>query len=563
MKTRAHLLLATLAFAAFVGCADENDPKTWVKRLDDPAQRAPAIKRLGQFFEDAMTKNSKNRDSAEVKALLDTIVEPMAQAYTKGGLDDKTRKELIKELADMRDPRTAPALAKAFQDYEAGKSDEDVRYAAQAAKGLAEGGKFTDQAAIDALWGCFSKFSPTKSKSINTTTDLHDAVLAVKHPSWGQKAVEKLAAKVVLDDQPVNDQLDFWQMTAVQVIKELNFKPAAKSLVTVLVTKEKLKLANVAKAALMKMPKEAVPQLVSALGGEGDFGVAESSYGAEKGWLIPVIDVLSYISTPDAKKAVLGAIPTADNDDNRRAFALYLVQFPTDASTLDAFKATYAKLPPIASKPEAVTGKERLSLLALADKFYDPSMVPWMLKEAGAAKGDLILTAQVNAIVAAIKIMQPDQKKLVEDAIKSLDGQKMSAKEKDDIDVAVHKPFAQATALVDQCNKDAGCYAKVLDETIPATPGANSKAIKAAAMAATIGSDATRADLVAKVGKVTNPGARLAVVEAIDHLAPNGDAKAADALEKIVEEGKGNKELGAANDAVYKVALRLRARAGQ
>ena len=30
-----------------VSCADENDPKTWAKRLDDPAQRVPAIKRLG------------------------------------------------------------------------------------------------------------------------------------------------------------------------------------------------------------------------------------------------------------------------------------------------------------------------------------------------------------------------------------------------------------------------------------------------------------------------------------------------------------------------------------
>ena len=32
--------------AAIAGCADENDPKTWVKRLDAPAQRAPAIKGL-------------------------------------------------------------------------------------------------------------------------------------------------------------------------------------------------------------------------------------------------------------------------------------------------------------------------------------------------------------------------------------------------------------------------------------------------------------------------------------------------------------------------------------
>ena len=139
----------------------------------------------------------------------------------------------------------------------------------------------------------------------------------------------------------------------------------------------------------------------------------------------------------------------------------------------------------------------------------------------------------------------------------------MSGNEKTDVDNAVHKPFAMATALVDQCNKDASCYVKVLDEQIPATPGGNAKAVKAAAMAATLGNDATRGDLVAKINKVTNPGARLAVVEAIDHLAPTGDVKAAEALEKIVEAEKSSKELAAANDALYKVALRLRARAGQ
>ncbi len=33
-----------------VACADENAPETWVKRLDDPAQRATAIQRLSGMF---------------------------------------------------------------------------------------------------------------------------------------------------------------------------------------------------------------------------------------------------------------------------------------------------------------------------------------------------------------------------------------------------------------------------------------------------------------------------------------------------------------------------------
>src|SRR5271169_5199005 len=82
------------AAAALVACDDENDPKTWVKKLDDPAQRANAIKRLTQFYEDGMTKASNNADAPEIKALLDTIVDPLAKTYTAGGLDEKTRVDL-------------------------------------------------------------------------------------------------------------------------------------------------------------------------------------------------------------------------------------------------------------------------------------------------------------------------------------------------------------------------------------------------------------------------------------------------------------------------------------
>jgi hypothetical protein len=103
----------------------------------------------------------------------------------------------------------------------------------------------------------------------------------------------------------------------------------------------------------------------------------------------------------------------------------------------------------------------------------------------------------------------------------------------------------------------------VLDEPIPPGAGNNGKAIKAAAMAAMIGNDTTRGDLVSKLPRVTNLGARLAVAEAIDHLLPNGDVKTAEALEQLVDREKDIKEIALANDALYKVALRLRARAGK
>ena len=150
----ALLFSLVLASTAVSGCADENDPKTWAKRLDDPAQRVPAIKRLDQFFNDAMGSATavNKREDDKVKKVLDESVEPLTKTYIAGGLDEKTRKDLIKLLGDMGDPRAAPAYAKAFKDFEPGKNDDDVKYASQGTTRLAQAGQATDQGLVDALW---------------------------------------------------------------------------------------------------------------------------------------------------------------------------------------------------------------------------------------------------------------------------------------------------------------------------------------------------------------------------------------------------------------------------
>jgi hypothetical protein len=72
----------------------------------------------------------------------------------------------------------------------------------------------------------------------------------------------------------------------------------------------------------------------------------------------------------------------------------------------------------------------------------------------------------------------------------------------------------------------------------------------------------TRAELLKRVDKVHNTGARIALCEAIDELSPKGDPAAADALDKIVaaDVKNGDKELVAADNTVAQVAWRLRVR---
>jgi hypothetical protein len=562
LRLVAHLCLAATGATAILGmgslvtaCTDENDPATWVKRLDDPLQRAAAIKRLQSFYDDATTRANKNTDDPKVKAIVDTIVDPLTKVYTTVTLDEKTRKDLIKVLADMRDPRASPAFAKAFNEYDPGKNDEDVKFSAQAVNSLAKSGKLTDQGVIDALWTCFSKFQVSKAKSINLVTDLHDAVLAVKNPSYGPKAVEKLAAPV--DPKIVEqamDQIQFWQRTSIQIISELKFTPAVKALVTVVVNPAKSDLRPTANAALMRMPKEAEPVLIAALKQtDPDFAKFAAMY-EDKSYIAIVGDSLSWLSRPAGKAAILEALAAADNDQNRTLLAQSLVHYPPDATIVKAFLDAYKAIPANAAIPLLRGGNAHGALVEASAQFYQPSLTDWLVKEIVGAKGDTADEFQLFALDASIKLMQGSEMAAVQAQVARVG----APREKD--------MYKYASQVVQKCTADASCYVKVLDEPIPTSPPIAAEApVKAAWMAAEygVGNAAIRAALVDKVDKVKVPGARLALCEAIDFLAPQGDTAAADKLDKIVEAdtATGDKGLMQGDDVVVKVSERLRARA--
>ncbi|MBX3206711.1 MAG: hypothetical protein KF764_16700 [Labilithrix sp.] len=539
-----------LASTAMVACADENDPKTWVKRLDDPAQRAPAIKRLDEMFNAAMGSESNNREAPKVKAVVDDSIEALAKTYTAGGLDEKTRKDLIKLIADMGDPRAAPAFAKAFKDYEPGKNDDDVKFAAQGSSRLSNSGKLTDQPLIDALWDCFAKFQPSKAKSINLVKDLQSAVKTVKHPSWGPKAVALLNAPVTDPKNPDQgmDQLQFWQLTAVQLIGDTKFTAGVGPLVKVLMTPTKRDLTFPVRLALHKMPKEAEPELIKALKGEGDYQKLAEAY-PEKAYLPLIAEPLAYISRPSGLTAIQEALTTADTDQNRTILATYLTYFPTDPKNVKAYTDAYAKIAPNAAIPLMGGANGHAILAGTAANFFDPSLTEWILKEVASAKGEAADAMPASGLPAAIKLMTVEQAKAVGDAVNKIPGQ---AIEKD--------MFKSASAVLDKCKKDAACYLGVLDTPVPsAPPAAKMGHVKAVWMAVELHPDDTRTKLLERVEKVKDGSVRLAILEGIDTLSPKGDAAIADKLEKLVETERaaGN---AAGTDEMYRIALKLRSR---
>jgi hypothetical protein len=548
--------------AMLVACDDDNDPKTWVKKLDDPATRANAIKRLTQFYEDGMTKASNDAGAPEIKALLDTIVEPMAKTYTAGGLDEKTRVDLMKFLAETHDPRTQPAIAKALKDFEMGKTDDETRVACDSINFMAKAGTKLDQTVIDELWNVFARFQISKAKSERLYHAVQDAVLQVKDPSYADKAIDKLKATVPpnpsVDIQ--QDQLMWWQLTSVRILSELRYTKAVKPLIVALLTPTKTStLGATIQFALLKMAKVAEPELIKCLnggGGDADYTNDIKLWADDKSWIGVTAEVLAVIGRAPGRDAILAALPTADNDTARTELAQALTQMPSDPRCEPAFLDAYKKLTWDSSDTLLGSLKPRIALAQQSAKFYDPKLVTWLLKE---MKGAPDYSAKIIQVEAESKLMTVDLQDDVAAALANLKKETPA-----DGFAKVQQMFDATSAPLLKCKADVGCYLAVLDEPIPSVPPTSYyRQVKATWMTVIYGSgNAKRAELLKRVDKVQNTGARIALCEAIDELAPQGDVAAADALDKIVANDvkSGDKTLVGADNTVAQVAWRLRVR---
>jgi hypothetical protein len=203
--------------------------------------------------------------------------------------------------------------------------------------------------------------------------------------------------------------------------------------------------------------------------------------------------------------------------------------------------------------------RPRAALAQASAGFYDPSLTDWLMKETATAPD---AASKLLPIEAALKVMPQNKKDAVGAAL-----QKAKAELPGDVFQASKQMFDFASQTLDKCGTNGSCYLGVLDQPIPSSPTtANWRAIKASWMTVIYGQgnpDATRVELLKRVEKIKDPSARLAVVEAIDELAPKGDIRAANALDTMVAADKRSGEQGVlmADDSVVKIALRLRARA--
>ncbi len=539
LGTAAIVVTTGVATTTLVGCKDDNQPDYWVDKLADSAWRPRAIKRLEQFYEDVITKSNKDTASPEVKALLDKIAEPLSKAYVQyyDDYDTKTRVALIKLLSAFKDPRTEPAIKKAFEEFakhpKPDKDNADVKWAARAP------GMRKSPSLADPLLQAFMKLRASTMLGGITYKDMNEAMSDMKQQSWAGPLRTMLDADIVLPKgagdkdkiDPYRDQL-FWQTTAAKLLGELKDPAAVDPLLKVMLDPAKADVQMTALLALVKIGKPVLPEAIKLLKGENDklkaFATRRAKEtGAEKvhveAYQTTAALILGTMGRPEAIAPMVEMIKNTKNEGTKALLAREIAKLPETNESKEAFKAVFEATPLDATIPP---GDPALQVLAeSAAQFYDPNLIDWLLvrAEKTAGSGDDKTAFQSTVLATVLKLAKPNQIETVRAAVKKY-GTQM---EKDFLGMAEKQLKA--------CGDRVQCYLAEIEKGENQEQKTQFTAIKAAYMIGIFGNEQTRSDLIDRLGSIDNAAVRYAGAQTIDQLSPKGSKEAAKKLAAIIE----------------------------
>jgi HEAT repeat protein len=520
---------------------------TLIKKLDDVRTRRDAVRGLVQFFDNAKARADGDVANPAVKALLDKIVEPLAQTYAESDLDDMTRVELIRALGEAQDPRAGRAYTRAFAafiaDIEGGpkaapsntkERSEDVFWGAY---GVA-GSRYQESA--PALADVFAKFEAGTNEGAKTGKMVKRAMIALKNPTWTSMLIDKIGRPIEgpasTDSASYRSQV-WWQTTAAEVLGEIRDPAATKPLTKILIDAKKKAVHPTALLAIVGIGKDAVPILADILAGKDAelalFARARASDndGEAKSYVRVAAKALGALGRPEVKDALIRALRSNDSPTNSAAIARALAQLPASAEVEKAFELAYDKATP----------DQRAELLGAASGFGDPEFVPWVLAR---VKGARESYARQEGLRTAILLMKSAQVAAVKAVVEKVGT---------DADKA---GISAASQLLDRCDRGLDCYLSRLAEPGGAEGKAVSSSVKAAYMLAILGDADTAMKIVSRLKDVKENDARLAALGAIDRLVRKDGAAVAVAVDKAIDEGAEDE----VRMATRLVSYRLRAR---
>lgn len=548
-----------------VGCKDESQPEYWIDKLEDPAWKPRAIKRLEQFFEDAMTRSNNDVGSPQVKGLVDQIVEPLTKIYATDyeNLDEKTRETLIKLLASFRDKRTEPGLKRAFEEFaKRGRGGRDVKWATRAVADM------DLNSLSDTIFGAFDKLRADSEDGAIAYRDLADAMMRLKSKGWVGPLSSKLEADINKIDPQKKDTISdykdqvYWQATAAKVLGEIGDTAAIEPLLKVLLDPAKGDVHTTALLALVKIGKPSLDPTVKLLNGQDtkltEFSAAryKRATGApqlpkDKPHVQTAAVVLGMLGRSEALQPLSAALNAAQEDGTKALLAREITKIvPASAASKDVFKQAYEGISgdTLTQQTNAI-----MMLTEAAGTFFDSSLIGWLLERAEKVEASPDVKKGIQGVitVTAIKLMKPDQVGLVSGAVAKYGTQI----EKD--------AFQRASALLKSCGEKAACYLTEMEKSTNQDAKNQFTALKAGYMLAIFGNEQTRDDIVKSMASFENAAVRYVASQAIDRLSPKGAPAVADQLNAIIQKNAktadGDKIAG--DEPLKQVMYRLRSRA--
>jgi hypothetical protein len=415
--------------------------------------------------------------------------------------------------------------------------------------------------------------STLKARHHALMRELERALVDVADPRWEPALIAMLEPRMPKPARATRkallDQV-YWQRTAIEVLGEMRSRKAVEPLIRVVLSPFKEPVAPAALLALTRIGRPAVPPLVRLLEGsavqlvryaqhEARRAVAEGLHEktddahAERAHMAGALVMLGHLGIEEAKKPIMAAT-ASDSSWLRRHAAAELHRLPKDPALVDRFKSVYAEV----GVEERMYGGERakIALLETAAFLFEPGMTKWLLDDVAKLGGDgeavvAVKSALVeHAMCAAGRTLWPAVKRLHTEVLSALEGADRKRRE---------RAFAEAKALLERCDGDAGCHAGALDGMGPEAMPAR----RAAQRLAILGDGSARSDLVRLAIATGNNHAREVLASALLAVSPEGDTASAKAIESAYSSAvsEGDEPTAAAVKGLVYIAAVLRARA--
>lgn len=534
----------------------------FVKDLRDTAKRDPAIKRLTQAYLDAYTKDKGKTPQPNVERILNTIVDPLTKTCVQGDLDDRTRNNLVKFLADTHDARANPCLTKALEDFRPEGEVEDVTNVLAAIVHTKE------KAFLTPLISLLRRFEFAQMKAKPLGQRLLAALRAVVDLSVEDELVAMVAAPM---PDPSNGEMKdvtnqaFWQTCAATLLGDVRSQKAVRPLLKAILSPPKAPLAMTALVSLVKIGTPSIAPTVALLRGD-DSELARYSESeqlrlagpspsdavkksAQRAHISVAAEILGNIGTTTCGDEILAAMTRADPMD-RTILALSLTRVPRSPTIVDAYKKAFEET---ALGIELPSGSAKEQLASRVSDFADPTLVPWLLgyvKTVKAPPDDLGPLLQAT-LIAAIKLMTADQIKDVEAFGKiKVEGGEIASSFVSQLD--------QSRALVTKCLAVVNCYFETLKQPDNQQKDKEFTALKALHMIGAFGDEAARDMLVDLLPSIASPAVRATGLLIIERLTPRDGKEVATKLRAFNEQAVASKD--AERSAVSQFFLQTAAR---